>query len=273
MSRSVLLLSLATLSLLASCVDLRLPSKVSQCEKNDNCSDGTGGATGGKGGTTAKSGGSTARSADAGVDTLLGGKGGSGGTVASTGGTSGGASGGDTTGGSTGGTGGAVTGGSSGSPDAGADLMPDVAIDKPVVNSDVPIDTESKLDTLVADTNKTGPEVGPEPGPDAPSDLPVDRLPDRPDTATDGPTCIQSFKSNGYAVSSSDGGIKACSECKTSSGNSLENYCKGMIDCLVTAWVCNSRSATCWTNCRNNTPGADMVVDDCAAALVSRACP
>jgi hypothetical protein len=191
---------------------------------------------------------------------------------ASTGGSSGGASGGGTTGGSTGGTGSEATGGSSSSPDAGADLIPDTAIDKPVVNPDVPIDTDTKPDTL-ADTNKTGPEVGPEPGPDVSPDLPADLLPDRPDTAFDGPTCIQSFKSNGYAVSSSDGGIKACSECKTSSGNSLETNCKGMIDCLVTSWVCNSRSASCWTNCRNNTPGADMVVDDCAAALVSKACP
>lgn len=268
MSRSVILLSLATLSMLAACVDLRLPSKVSQCEQNNNCTDGTGGT----GGSSAKSGGSMSRSPDAGVDASSGGRGGSGGTIASTGGTSSGTGGASSTAGSTGGTGGSVTGGSatggtSGSPDAGSDLIPDSAIDTPVVNPDVPLDTETKLDT--ADTNKPKPEAGPEPGPEVSPDLP----PDRPDTAFDGPSCIQSFKSNGYALASSDGGIKACSECKTNSGNSLENYCKGMIDCLVASWVCNVRTSSCWTNCRNNTPGADMVVDDCAAALVSKACP
>lgn len=270
MSRSVTLLSLATLTLLASCVDLRLPSSVSQCEKKNNCTDGTGGATGGMGGTSARSGGSMSRSADAGIsDVPTGGRGGSGGTSAGTGG----ASGGSTTGGSTGGTGGAV-GGSSGSFDAGTDPTPDAALDKPIGNSDTPFDTEVKLDTQ-ADTNKTGPEVGsPEAGPDAPLDLPLDRLPDTPDPGADTLNCIQSLKANNYAVSgSADAGLKACSECKTSSGFSMETVCKAMVDCVAKAWVCRPTSPSdCWLKCRNDVAG-DMVLDTCVTTLVNKACP
>lgn len=270
MSRSVTLLSLATLTLLASCVDLRLPSRVSQCEQNNNCTDGTGGATGGKGGMTAGSGGSMSRSADAGIsDVPAGGRGGSGGVSTGTGGASGGAS----TGGSAGGTGGAV-GGSSDSPDAGTDPTPDAALDKPVGNPDTPLDTVIKPDTQ-ADTNKTGPEVGsPEAGPDAPLDLPLDRLPDTPDPGADTLTCIQSLKANNYSVSgSAEAGIKACSECKTSSGSSMETVCKAMVDCVAKSWVCRPTSPSgCWLDCRNKVAG-DMVLDNCVTTLVNKACP
>lgn len=88
----------------------------------------------------------------------------------------------------------------------------------------------------------------------------------------DAMSCIQSFKINGYSLSSLDGGLKACSECKASNGYSLETPCKAMIDCLVTAWACKPVSA-CWTYCRNNTPGSDMVVDACVSTLVKGACP
>lgn len=267
MSRSAILLSFATLSLLVSCVDLRLPSNVSKCEQNNSCTDGTGGATGGKSGATGGSGGSASQSRDAGGgDLAAGGRGGSSGT----GGTGG--VGGSTmlSSGGTGGTGGSSTGGTSGSPDAGPEPTPDASPDKPIGNPDT-IDTKPDI---LEDTGKPGTEAGPPDSLDAPLDLPPDRAPDLADAAFDAPSCIQNFKSSGYSVTTSgDGGIKACSECKTSGGNSLETPCKGMVDCLVTSWVCNSRAASCWTNCRNTTPNADMVVDDCVAALVSKACP
>jgi hypothetical protein len=269
MSRLVVLLSLATLSLLAACVDLKSPSKVSLCEQNNSCIDGTGGATGGKGGMTAGSGGSRSQSADAGAsDTPSGGRGGSGGATGGSqgsGGTGGiGGTGGDATGG--------TTGGSSGSADAGTDPTLDAEIDKPVGPSDVPFDTyavsEVSKDTWIG-PDALKPDTGSEP--DASPDISPDRLPDPPDTGFDAPTCISSLKSNGYALTTpTDAGINACGECKEN-GSSKEAQCKSMVDCLQSAWVCKP-SAGCWLSCLN-AASADSVVDACVKTLVTRSCP
>jgi hypothetical protein len=272
MFRLVALLSFAALSLVASCVDLNSPAKVSQCEKDNSCVNGPGG----KGGATAGTGGTTSRPPDAGViDAPLGGKAGSGGgagggtggqggggTAGSKGGTT--TSGGSTTGGTDGGAGG--TGGSS---DAGTEPATDGPLDKPIENPDVPLDTTIKVDVTPSDTPKTNPEVTP---PDVTPDVTPDRQP--PDTGFDASTCIQAFKSNSYSVPvSTDAGVNSCSGCKDRNGNSKESSCKGMIDCLVAAWVCKTGTASCWINCRNNTPGGDMDLDACVTELVNKSCP
>jgi hypothetical protein len=274
MFRLVVLLSFAALSLLPSCVDLNSPAKVSQCEKDGTCVNGSGG----KGGATAGAGGTTSRPTDAGViDAPLGGKAGSGGgtgggaggqggggTAGSKGGTttSGGSTAGSTTGGTDGGAGG--TGGSS---DAGTEPATDGPVDKPLETPDVPVDTNSKVDVTPPDA-KILPEVTP---PDVTPDVTPDRQP--PDTGFDAPSCIQTFKTNGYSVPvSTDAGVNSCTECREN-GTSKEAACKAFVDCLATVWVCNSPNASCWITCRNNTPGGDMVVNDCVVTLINKTCP
>lgn len=256
MSRPVILLSLASLILFAACVDLRLPSKVSQCEKNDNCADRTDGATGGKGGATAGAGGSS-RSVDAGVpDAPMAGRGGSGGIGGTSGGNTTGGSGGTTGGsGGKGGTGGAVTGGTGGSSSTGTEPPPDASLDEAISKAEVSMDTPPPEPDVI------------EPGPD--TALVLDVIPDRPDTNTEALTCIQSFKANHYTLSvPPDGGPKGCSDCSYSEG-----ACKAMIDCLVGVWVCKpSSGAGCWRDCRNYV-GGDMVLDTCVSSLVTKACP
>lgn len=287
MPRLIVPLSLATLCLFSSCVDIKKPARVSRCEQDNTCTDGTGGATGGKDGAAAGAAGSTSRSADAGVGDapVAGGGGGGTGGLGGMGGDAGGSAGGGSVGGSTtgqggtvvstGGSGGGTSGGRSDAVDAGTKPH-DAQVDTPLGDFDVPFDTSANPDSPPDNRpalEVARPETAPEPGRDAPRDTSLDSLPDRPDTAFDASTCIQTFKSSGYSLSSSsDAGVNACSECKDNNGNPLESQCRRMIDCLVPLWVCRPGNTECWIGCRNGVAG-DMVLNDCVSALVNKACP
>jgi hypothetical protein len=110
---------------------------------------------------------------------------------------------------------------------------------------------------------EAGDDSGTVTGPDASVDLGADTVVVS-DAPTTGGNCVQQIKSNGYA----SGTVPACSQCKDSSGNSLEPDCKGMIDCLAPKWPC---TGNCWTECHNTVAGG-QVVADCVTALTNAAC-
>jgi hypothetical protein len=68
-------------------------------------------------------------------------------------------------------------------------------------------------------------------------------------------------------------GAPACSMCKEN-GNDVSKKCMDMIDCLESKYPCTKATNpnNCYTNCLNTAQG-DSIVDGCANALVSAACP
>ena len=300
MSRLIVVSCFACLSLVAACVDTSQPAVVAGGSGGKTGTGGSGGHGGtmGSGGTTVGSGGTTAGSGGTTVGTggrtagAGGGTAGAGGGTACTGGGTGGGIGG--TGGGTAGAGGATDGGVGGTGGGGSTGSSDASstggtgTDAPHIGAETGISFDLRppepdvqqdgtVDAPNVGTETGGPESGPEPGPDAPPDiardLPVDLTPDIPppphDTGVDAGNCVQRFKTNGYSLGT-DASIAGCSSCKDSGGNSLEQKCIAMINCLQPLWPC-STSDMCWTNC-GNAAGADGQAQGCVATLTTAAC-
>jgi hypothetical protein len=84
-------------------------------------------------------------------------------------------------------------------------------------------------------------------------------------TPSNDPNCVKNMIGAGYAC----GTAKSCAECKVN-GQSLEDKCKNMVNCVQSKWPCDTTSG-CWLECRNSV-GGDSVLDACAQSLVKAAC-
>ena len=257
--------------------------------KKDSGSGSGGHASGGSSGSGG-SGGSGSGGSASGGSSGSGGSGGSsssGGSSGSGGSGSGGSGGGGATGsGANGGTandGG--SGGSVGSNDGGQapDRGGDDAIDAPLTGPDgsVSMDTATssmdggsavQLDTGALDTQAVDTmvvlldaEIDTTPMDVAALDAPADAagLDMAADMADAAASCVAQIVANGYAYT----GVAACSAC-SENGNSVEQKCKDMIDCVSTNYPC---SGNCHSTCLNSAQG-DGVVDTCVTNLVTTAC-